>query len=314
MIVFVTFIKKLIITGMLAILIIPFALAASPQKNHAVKKMHTRQHAKTHKKIPPPHALTQKSKKKKTLVKKIQKQALQKNKQTPAPARQTPPRPALAVQAIHHPINTQSKSMAHSLLPTYLLSSIEKTLVKFVRNTVDSINYTKYKLGGTKIEPKRGVYIVDCSSYVDHILKTVYPQAYSSLTRWSGSQKPTTHDFYQYFINLSDHSRHWDSIDDASDLRPGDILVFRNKSGGHVMIIMDMPERNGNTLILQIADAAPSGHSKDTRQPHSSGIGIGTMLLKINPVTAQPYAYAWKVGAKWQSNVNFAMARPLDFS
>lgn len=177
-------------------------------------------------------------------------------------------------------------NIGHSLLPGYLLTSMQKNLVTFVRNTVESIHYTTYKLGGTRIEPSRGIYVVDCSSYVDHILKTIYPRSYSSLAVWSGTQKPTTNDFYQYFRNLSDNSQHWNSIDDAEELRPGDILVFRSKNrmgeetGGHVMIVMDKPVRNGNALLLRIADAAPARHSRDTRMPHASGIGIGSMLLK----------------------------------
>src|SRR5437868_9724752 len=142
-------------------------------------------------------------------------------------------------------VNTNN--LQHSLIPAYLLTSIQKNLVNFVKNTMESIHYTTYKLGGTRIEPSRGIYIVDCSSYVDHILKTVYPRSYSSLAIWSGTQKPTTNDFYHYFRNLTDNSRHWNTIEDAEELSPGDILVFRNKNrmgaetGGHVMVVMDKP-------------------------------------------------------------------------
>lgn len=215
-------------------------------------------------------------------------------------------------------VNTTNITQSH--LPTYSLSSIERNLVNYVRKTVESIRYTAYKLGGTKIDTSEGVYVVDCSTYVDHILKSVYPRAYTSLKSWSGSEKPTTDDYYQYFTNLSEKSKHWNMIDDVEELRPGDVLVFRSKNrygietGGHVMVVMDKPTRDGNTFLVRVADSASSGHSKDTRMPHVSGIGIGTMLLKVNPKTFQPYAYAWKVGSRWESNVNFAMARPIDFS
>ena len=45
---------------------------------------------------------------------------------------------------------------------------------------------------------------------------------------------------------------------------------------------------------------------------HNSGIGIGTLQLKVNPKTGEPSAYAWKVGSCWKKNVKFAMARPYD--
>lgn len=217
---------------------------------------------------------------------------------------------------MHAKVNTDNIEQSH--LPGYLLTSIEKNLVDFVRKTVATIRYTAYKLGGTRIDTSRGIYVVDCSTYVDHILKTVYPSAFTSLTSWSRSEKPTSDDFYHYFTNLSAQSQHWNSIDDVEQLRPGDVLVFRyknrtgNETGGHVMVVMDKPVREGNTFMVRIADSAPAGHSKDTRMRHTSGIGIGTMLLKVNPKTFQPYAYAWKVGSRWESNVNFAMARPID--
>lgn len=215
-------------------------------------------------------------------------------------------------------INTENISQSH--LPSYSLTSIEKNLIGFVRKTIETIRYTAYKLGGTRIDTSQGVYVVDCSTYVDHILKSVYPRAYTSLTSWSGTEKPTTNDYYQYFTNLSEDSRHWNMVDDVEQLRPGDIIVFRsknrrgNETGGHVMVVMDKPTHEGNTFLVRIADSASSGHTKDTRKPRASGIGIGTMLLKVNPQTSLPYAYAWKVGSRWENNVNFAMARPVGLS
>jgi cell wall-associated NlpC family hydrolase len=213
-------------------------------------------------------------------------------------------------------VNTTDMTKTH--LPGYLLTSIEKTLVAVVQKTIATVSYTAYKLGGTRIDTSRGIYIVDCSTYVDHVLKTVYPRAYTSLTRWSGSEKPTSNDYYHYFTNLSSTQLHWSTIDDVLELRPGDILVFRyktkfgNNRGGHVMIVMDKPIQKADTFLVRVADSAPTGHSTDTRLPHASGIGIGTLLLKVDPKTYEPYAYAWKVGSRWDKNVTFAMARPID--
>lgn len=210
-------------------------------------------------------------------------------------------------------------NITKTFLPDYLMSSTEKNLVEEVRNSITTLSYTSYKLGGAKIDKSRGVYVVDCSSYVDHILKSIYPDAYSSLTNYSGSYKPNSHDFYEYFQNLSESSEsNWDTIEDVKKLRPGDIIVFRFKAKmsrnrpGHVMIVMDQPIRQNDVFLIRVADSAPSGHSVDTRQPHASGIGIGTLLLKVDPNTHSPYAYAWKVGSRWENNVNFAMARPID--
>lgn len=210
----------------------------------------------------------------------------------------------------------QAKQHTPYQLP--IKNNIDKRLVNFVQRMVSNLHYSSYKLGGTHFDMRRGVYIVDCSVYVDHILKEVYPHAYSKLVHWSKSKKPTTHHYYHFFNNLSiAPQRYWNPVKQVAQLQPGDILVFRKKKyagtdgTGHIMIVMDKPVQRKNMFMLRIADSAPYRHSQDTRHRAKSGIGIGTMVVKVNPHTDQPAAYAWTVGSHWKQNVVFAMARPL---
>lgn len=214
------------------------------------------------------------------------------------------------------------KMLWSSKIKTYMdLAPTPKrhTIVNFVHQLVENIKYSAYKLGGTRFDARRGIYVVDCSSYVDRILKTVHPRAFARLVHYSGSAKPTTRDFYQFFNNLTDEPQtYWDTVDDISKLRPGDLLVFRyrnepeNITKGHIVIVMDNPQRVNDTYRVRISDSAPVRHSNDTRMRRVSGIGIGTMLFKVHPKTYQPFAYAWGVHSKWEKNVRFAMARPLE--
>ncbi len=207
-------------------------------------------------------------------------------------------------------------------LPAYTLNSTERQLISFVMQIVTTLHYSVYQFGGSRIDKTHGIYIVDCSSYVDHILKSIYPHAYSKLTTWSGTAKPTTDNFYHYIRQLKNDRTHahWQSINDVKQLRPGDVLVIRYKNsrgderGGHIMLVMDKPSFKNNAFAIRVADSASGGHSKDTRPRHASGVGVGTLLLKINPVTSRPLAYAWKIGSKWETRANFAMARPLNTS
>jgi len=199
-----------------------------------------------------------------------------------------------------------------------LMSSLGTRMVGFVRNTIAKLRYTAYKLGGTHFDTSNGIYILDCSDYVDHLLEAANPAAYSSLVNSSGSDKPTSEHYYHFFTGLTYQKRHyWNKIDAVKELQPGDILVFRNQKNsrtgvlGHVMVVMKKPVRDEDSFIVRVTDSASVGHSQDTRLPHTSGIGIGTMQLKINPETGHPSAYAWKLGASWEKHVNFAMARPL---
>ncbi len=199
------------------------------------------------------------------------------------------------------------------------VSSIEKRLVGFVHHTVFNLTYSSYQFGGKRFDPSHGVYVVDCSSYVDHLLRAVTPRAYSSLVNSSGADHPNTAHYYHFFTQLTDKpKRYWDNVSHVKELQAGDILVFRYKNsahharGGHVMVVMDKPTRDVDAFQVRVADSASTGHSEDTRPPHTSGIGIGTLLLKVNPKTGKPAAYAWKEGSHWKKNVKFAMARPLE--
>lgn len=196
-------------------------------------------------------------------------------------------------------------------------TSIGRALAAFVDKTVSTLHYTAYKLGGTHFDAERGVYIVDCSDYVDHVLSTVYPHAYENITQARATDRPTAQDYYSFFTELSTYPQHyWNKVSDVEQLQPGDVLVFVNHRGrrtsdGHVMIVMSKPQHDADTYFVRVADSARAGHSADTRHPHFSGIGIGTLALKADTTSGQPYAYAWKVGSRWDDNVGIAMARPV---
>ena len=200
--------------------------------------------------------------------------------------------------------------------------TIGNRLVNFVHATVTTLRYSAYKLGGGHFDPMKGVYVVDCSSYIDNVLQSVYPHAYDTLVNATGAERPNSRNYFDFFNRLSDSIKQsWNKVDNVQQLQAGDILVFRYKEGwhhtlasGHVMVVMDKPTNDDNIVAVRVADSAPSGHSDDTRLPHTSGVGIGTLLLKIDPRTGQPAAYAWKENSHWKSNVDFAMARPLDIT
>ncbi|MHB1948454.1 MAG: hypothetical protein ACYCQI_10120 [Gammaproteobacteria bacterium] len=261
---------------------------------HIVHKKHKNHHHKTKKKT---HGISKKH------TKKIHEDA-----------------PAVSTNDIQEPLNDKTAELSNLNQATPpalgLVASIEQRLVNFVQKSVSNLHYSHYKLGGTKIDSSHGIYIVDCSGYVDHTLRAVFPNAYLSLVNSSGTEKPNSSHYYNFFKGLSDETdEYWSKVNDIEQLQPGDILVFRNKSsrkyaGGHVMVVMNKPVQDGDTYLVSVADSAASGHSEDTRT--GSGVGIGTLLLKVNPKTGQPSAYAWKIGSRWKNNVNFAMARPTE--
>jgi hypothetical protein len=226
------------------------------------------------------------------------------------------PIPNVRTDSMEPPINQITES--HSGFPFHFFSSVEHRLVDFVHKTVGTLKYSVYKLGGTHFDAKHGVYIVDCSDYVDNLLQTVHPDAFSNLVDTMRAEKPTTQHYYDFFRDLAvAPNDYWQKVDSVENLEAGDILVFRYKNGlhhqagGHVMVVMDKPIQDEDGFLVKVADSARVGHSEDTRGRHVSGIGIGTLVLKTHPDTGRPFAYAWRIGARWNSNVNIAMARPI---
>lgn len=230
---------------------------------------------------------------------------------------------------VQHQQNATQRSNAHTAfgsadrhgsLAFNTLSPSETTgerLVSFVHEVVGSLRYTRYAYGAGVFDSKYGVYKLDCSHYVDNILHRADPMAYASLEAGTGAQMPNSANYYDFFTRLSDHLRYdWDKVDNARELQPGDVLVFRFRNpygvqeGGHVMLVMDKPVIDNDALLVRVSDSAAAGHSDDTRAAHNSGVGIGTLLLKVDSYTGQPSAYAWEFNSPWKSSVDIAMARP----
>lgn len=195
-----------------------------------------------------------------------------------------------------------------------------KHVTAFAHKTVTTLHYSSYRFGGNRFDLQRGIYMLDCSGYVDNLLNKSAPRAYSTLAQWSGSYKPNSEHYYNFFNRIANQGGYdsWDVVENTKALQPGDILVFRYKNGrgksrgGHVMLVMGKQLiENSDVVKVRVADSAETGHSADTRGSHS-GIGIGTLLLKINPNTGRPYAFAWRMNSPWNTRVNIAMGRPVD--
>ncbi len=217
--------------------------------------------------------------------------------------------------------NNTAISNDHNI-PTPSFTIFERNRVMtYVHTTLNRLRYSRYKLGGTYFNLISGVYKVDCSEYVDQLLRNAVPEAYHHLVACVRTPRPTSEDYYVFLSSLlSDQEQQdWYRIESVANLEPGDIIVFRYKklyfhrASGHVMVVVNTPvlERlDDNVYLVRVSDSAPSGHSDDTRPPHTSGIGEGTLLLKVDPQSGLPYAYAWKVGAPWEYDMDFAMGRP----
>jgi hypothetical protein len=192
-------------------------------------------------------------------------------------------------------------------------------LLKLVKKVLHHISSNHYQLGGNIFDLNRGIYHLDCSEYVDNLVKRIDPTAYQTISK-NGSIKPTSLDYFAFLsaIHSGQTRYHWYRVPNLSAVKAGDILVFRykdlanKKSGGHMMVILAPPKKfiwSHDAYSLRISDSAPAGHTTDTRQAHTSGIGVGSLLLKIDPKSDLPIAYAWKWFAPWHTDMYYIIAR-----
>jgi hypothetical protein len=198
-------------------------------------------------------------------------------------------------------------------------SNTSHKLLGYVKLTLQAIHHTRYRFGGKRFDPAKGIYAVDCSGYVNNLLGLSNPNAFHEILNHQQITRPSSTDYYRFLgqIPYGKKSSHWYHVRAVSELKPGDILVYsspgrRKRLPGHVMIVVDTPkpDRRGSGIYhVRVADSAHSGHSNDTRRPHTSGIGVGTLLLKAHPRTNAPIAFAWREDSRWKLGLNFAMGR-----
>jgi cell wall-associated NlpC family hydrolase len=223
------------------------------------------------------------------------------------------PRPSAAT--------TASANIPNTLRDSAATSEARELLVR-VDDALNALTYTYYSEIADYWNDATGVYKVDCSGYVNRLVEDAVPSSYDAICDERDTTRPAAEDYYYTFRAIPyDTTRdHWRRIKRVKDLRPGDVLVWRylepdehDESTGHTMIVVGLPERDtrwSNVYRVRVSDSARSGHSSDNRGNTGSGVGAGVMLLRYDPDSGVPTAYAWSLLGYWQTDIRFAAARP----
>ncbi|MFC2116232.1 hypothetical protein ACFLTU_07135 [Bacteroidota bacterium] len=209
-----------------------------------------------------------------------------------------------------------------------------------VDRVMSLLHKTKYTLSNYVTEVEDGRLDVDCSKYVETIMKEASLIHYQELPKSSKSGLTSlAKDYYNHFVTLPyepDESHCWIRIENLEDARPGDIISYihaeQGNTTGHVMIICSYPKPSEFSPVdysLDLNDAASSGHFGDTRnkegiysedytyiptlhfddgQMKYSGIGIGTMWFHIG---SNSY-YRWNSESGRQVYKSIAIGRMID--
>jgi hypothetical protein len=151
----------------------------------------------------------------------------------------------------------------------------------------------------THIDKTAGVFDLDCSGFLDHLLKQVAPQQYAQLPIEQGHTRPRAEVYYQFLVELAQTPKPgWAAVSRLGELRRGDLIAWKKETAaqetgdtGHVMVVGAAPVLLGNgSYRLTVYDSTKSPHDNDTRAPGTDGIGRGDLFFYVNAQDA-PIAF-----------------------
>ena len=171
----------------------------------------------------------------------------------------------------------------------------------------------------THVVEAEGVYHLDCSGLLCHILKKISPVHLSEIPVAAGHSRALALQFYEAFIDAGKNGKNgWVQIQQMKKAKPGDVLDWRlekqieGHDTGHVMIIDESPVEDSPTLFkVAIIDSTKSPHLNDTRKDGATGVGRGTIWIVTNEA-GHPIGYHWKSKTGKMHEIQIAIGRATE--
>ncbi len=237
---------------------------------------------------------------------------------------------AFSITTLLNIINTVIKKSKISNINLLILYGAQK----FINNNINS----SYDFSHKNFSKNDGSYNVDCSGFVnlvlvsqniinpikeiiDFIPKNFVPPILSNIP------SPL---HYSFFLEHQTNKQHWNFIDDASLLNPGDFIVYtkhqrqhqqnstNNEYGQHIMIVAGYPKKtitNPQLLWVPIFDSTriPHGKTDQRYKDSTNGIGQGMIGLILNNKN-KPIHIIWRdhyQDISWQPKKNDFLERDI---
>jgi hypothetical protein len=153
----------------------------------------------------------------------------------------------------------------------FLVTAISAGVVSRGENIADAaekllgaIHETHYQ-HRTYIVESAGIYDMDCSGFVDFLLKRVAPEQYVCLPIEPGHARPRAAMYFELLSGLpGNRVPGWNPIDRLADAQRGDIVV----SPGQYRVV--------------VYDSSGIHHDHDSRPEATSGIGKGAITFRAD--------------------------------
>jgi hypothetical protein len=169
-------------------------------------------------------------------------------------------------------------------------ATLGQNIADAAETLIGDIRETHYE-HQTHVVQSDGIYDMDCSGFVDYLMKRVAPEQYARLPIEAGHQRPRAATYFEFFHSLPGNPpAGWKSIDQLTDARRGDIIAWAleastQKPGdtGHVVIVATPPvSTKAKEYRVTVYDSSGIRHDADSRPEGTSGIGKGVITIRVN--------------------------------
>jgi hypothetical protein len=153
----------------------------------------------------------------------------------------------------------------------------------------------------TFVDPRRGLYLFDCSGLVTWVLEQEAPTS----RKYTYAPRPTARDYVEAIDRAPARGTRggWQRVANVADAQAGDVFAWTrprhfpsDEMTGHTGFILRAPKRLpglGNVYSVRIADSTSVPHQDDTRDKGGEGgFGRGTILIGADD-HARPASYGW---------------------
>jgi hypothetical protein len=163
-----------------------------------------------------------------------------------------------------------------------------ETLAGAAEDLLSKVKETHYR-HETEVDTVSGVYNLDCSGFVDLLLKQFAPRQFAALPVEPGHARPRAATYYELIHGLTQHPLPgWVPVQKLAEAQPGDIIAWELSAAapsdtGHVAIVAEAPVQVASDLYqVTVYDSSRIPHDNDSRREGTSGVGKGTITIRVN--------------------------------
>jgi hypothetical protein len=192
-------------------------------------------------------------------------------------------------------------------------------LVARAHRVLDTLKSSSYQ-HVTDIDEAAGEFHCDCSGLVSWLLKKELPAHYAAVPFPQRYKHPRAVEFCRFFENAPPDEKAgapWRRIAKIADARPGDVIAWRKDplpetgTTGHIVLVDAEPKLAAEGVYeIVVIDSTTRGHKDDTRKADETGVGRGTIFLRVDG-EGRPVGYAPRTAAGPFAMYPIGIGRPV---